>query len=123
MTETNGSTAMITRTERGLTIVGTRITVYDVMGYLKSDWPVHLIQNWLGLTERQMQAVLAYIASHKAEVEADYTLLLQQSQEIRSYWEEQSQEKLIKIAHLPPPPGKEELWRKIQAKKAELGMA
>ena len=114
---------MITRTERGLTIAGTRITVYDVMGYLKADWPPQLIQNWLDLTEQQMQAVLAYIVAHKTEVESDYRLLLQQSREIKTYWEERNQEKLDRIAHLPAPPGKEELWRKIQTKKAELGMA
>lgn len=123
MTETNGSKIMIARTERGLTITGTRITVYDVMDYLKADWPTHLIQNWLGLTEQQMQAVLAYITAHKSEVEADYSLLLRQSQEIRAYWEERNREKLAQIAQLPAPPGKEELWRKIQKKKAELGMA
>ena len=39
MTTMNGSPAII-RTERGLTIKGTRITLYDVMEYLKADYPI-----------------------------------------------------------------------------------
>jgi len=34
----NGQSAII-RTERGLTIAGTRITLYDVMDYLKAQYP------------------------------------------------------------------------------------
>ena len=32
----------VVRTERGLSIAGTRITLYDVMDYLKADWPPKL---------------------------------------------------------------------------------
>ncbi len=38
----NGQSAII-RTERGLTIAGTRITLYDVMDYLKAQYPPKLI--------------------------------------------------------------------------------
>ena len=34
----------IIRTERGLTIAGTRITLYDVMDYLKAQYPPKLIR-------------------------------------------------------------------------------
>jgi uncharacterized protein (DUF433 family) len=49
---------MVVRTERGLSIAGTRITLYDVLNYLKADWPANLIQHWLNLTEAQMVGVL-----------------------------------------------------------------
>jgi hypothetical protein len=36
--EANGQTGII-RTERGLTIAGTRITLYDVMDYVTAQYP------------------------------------------------------------------------------------
>jgi uncharacterized protein (DUF433 family) len=44
----------ITRTERGLVIAGTRITLYDIMGYLKEDWPPKMIRDILGITDEQI---------------------------------------------------------------------
>ncbi len=36
----------IVRTERGLTISGTRITLYDLMDYIHAGYPVKLIRNY-----------------------------------------------------------------------------
>ena len=66
----------VIRTERGLSIAGTRITLYDVMDYLKADWPPGLIRQWLDLTEQQMADVMMYIEEHQAEVEAEYQQVL-----------------------------------------------
>ena len=40
----------ITRTERGLTIAGTRITLYDVMDYVTVQYPPEFIHTMLSLT-------------------------------------------------------------------------
>ena len=122
MSVTNDVQPMVVRTERGLTIAGTRITLYDVMGSLKADWPPKLIRDWLDLTEAQMQGVMAYLEAHRDEVEAEYQLVLQQAEECRQYWEERKRERLAQIAALPPDPEKEWLRAKIKARKAELGM-
>lgn len=47
MTQSSNKQSAIIRTERGLTIAGTRITLYDVMDYLTSGWFPQLIQDWL----------------------------------------------------------------------------
>lgn len=111
----------VTRTERGLVVAGTRITLYEIMDYLKADWPPRLIQQWLNLSEEQMADVLIYIQEHAADVEVEYQHVLQQAQEIRAYWEERNQERFAQIAASPPKPGQEELYAKIQAHKAKLG--
>jgi len=49
MTLASGGQATIIRTERGLTISGTRITLYDVMDYRKAHYPSKLIREKLGL--------------------------------------------------------------------------
>lgn len=112
----------IVTTGRGLTIAGTRITLYDIMGYLKEDWPPKLIQQWLNLTDEQIADAIAYIAAHRDEVEADYQLVLEQAEARRAYWEEQNREILDQLRTLPPRPGCEEIIEKLRARKAELGM-
>jgi hypothetical protein len=49
---------MIVRTERGLSLVGTRITLYEIMDYLKAEWPPKLIQQWLDLSDPQIAGVM-----------------------------------------------------------------
>jgi hypothetical protein len=41
----------IVRTERGLTIAGTRITLYDVMDYVTAQYPPNYIQGLFDLTK------------------------------------------------------------------------
>lgn len=114
--------AGIIRTGRGLTIAGTRITLYDVLDYVKADWPSTLIQQWLNLTDVQIGDALAYIATHRDEVEAEYQLVIEQAETARAYWEERNQERLAQLRALPPRPGKEEVIEKLRARKAELGL-
>ena len=45
-----------------------------------------------------------------------------QAQEIRTYWEERNRERFAYVATLPPKPGMEALYAKLQVRKAELGM-
>jgi uncharacterized protein (DUF433 family) len=39
MTENPNTQAIIVKTSRGLSIAGTRITLYQVMDYVKAGWP------------------------------------------------------------------------------------
>ncbi len=112
--------AAIIRTERGLTIAGTRITLYDVMDYLKAQYPQQLISEKLGLNNDQIRSGLAYIETHYVEFEAEYQECLQTAKEIRQYWEERNRERFAKIAAMPPKPGQEALRAKLQAWKARI---
>lgn len=114
------SPTSVIRTERGLSIAGTRITLYDVMDYLKAEWPPSLIRQWLDLSEQQMADVMLYIEEHRAEVEAEYQQVLAYAAEVRRYWDERNRDRFARIASSPPPPGKEAIWAKIQDKKALL---
>lgn len=114
------SQTSVIRTERGLSIAGARITLYDVMDYLEADWPPSLIRQWLDLTEQQMADVMLYIEEHRAEVEAEYQQVLAYATEVRQYWDERNRDRFARIAVSPPPPGKEAIWAKIQARKGQL---
>jgi uncharacterized protein (DUF433 family) len=110
----------IIRTERGLTIAGTRITIYDVMDYLKAQYPSKLIREKLGLHNGQIQSALAYIETHRTEVEAEYQECLKTAAEIRQYWEGRNRERFAKIAAMPPKLGQETLRAKLQEWKARI---
>jgi uncharacterized protein (DUF433 family) len=103
-----------------LTIAGTRITLYDVMDYLKAQYPPKLIREKLGLNDRQIDSALAYIETHCTEVEAEYQECLQTATEIRQYWEERNRERFAKIAAIPPKPGQETIRAKLQEWKARI---
>ncbi len=122
MASISNGKAVIIRTERGLTIAGTRITLYDVMDYLTSGGSPKLIRDWLPLTEEQLEAALTYIELHRSEVEAEYQTVLQTAQEIQEYWEDKNRERLARIADLTPRPGQEEIHAKLQAWKTKLGL-
>lgn len=120
MTLTSNEQAAIVRTERGLTIAGTRITIYDVMDYVTEHYPSKFIRAMLSLTEEQVAAALSYIDAHRAEVEAEYNLVVKEAEELRQYYEEQNRERIARIAAKPPKPGTEAIRAKLKAEKAKL---
>jgi uncharacterized protein (DUF433 family) len=118
MTAGSNRQPAIIRTERGLTIAGTRITLYDVMDYVTAHYPPKFIRSLFDLTQEQINVALSYIETHRAEVEAEYEQVLKEAEELRQYYEEQNRERTAQIATLPPPPGLEAAWEKLQAVKA-----
>jgi len=67
-----------------------------------------------------MADVMMYIEEHRPEVEAEYQQVLAYAAEVRRYWEERNRDRVARIAASPPPPGKEAIWAKLEARKAQL---
>src|SRR5437868_13035091 len=110
----------VVRTQRGLTISGTRITLYDVMDYLTAGWPAELIRDRLNLSAEQIADVLAYIQEHRVEVDAEYQDVLRAAAENRQYWEERNRERFERIEASPPAAGQENIREKLKAWKDRL---
>ncbi|HEX6797859.1 MAG TPA: DUF433 domain-containing protein [Ktedonobacterales bacterium] len=109
------TTPQVIRTERGLSITGTRITLYDIMDYLTANWPIDEIRAILpALSDEQFRVALDYIETHRPEVEAEYQQVLIQAEENRRYWEERNRERLARIESKPPSP-------EVLALRARLG--
>ena len=123
MTDHTNTLPNVIRTDRGLSVAGTRITLYSIMDCIKDNWPTHLIRDRFNLTDTQISDVMTYIQTHRAEVEAEYALVLKQAEQHRQYWEQRNKEKLEQIRKKGPPKGKEDLWAKIQAKKKQLELS
>jgi uncharacterized protein (DUF433 family) len=118
MTPASNEEISIIRTERGLTIAGTRITLYDVMDYLKAQYPSKFIRDAFNLTDEQIHAALSYIEVHQTAVEAEYQEILKTAEEIRQYWEQRNRERFARIAAASPRPGYEAVRAKLQERKA-----
>ncbi|MDZ8263190.1 DUF433 domain-containing protein [Nostoc sp. ChiQUE01b] len=119
MTLASNGQAAIIRTERGLTIAGTRITLYDVMDYVTEQYPPKFIRGLFDLTEEQINAALAYIETNRADVEAEYQIVLKSAEELQQYYEEKNRDLIARIALKPPKPGTEAAWEKLQAARAK----
>jgi uncharacterized protein (DUF433 family) len=115
------SQTTVVRTERGLTISGTRITLYDVMDYVTAGWPAHVIRDRLQLTDPQISDAMAYIEARRAEVEREYRAVLETAEENRRYWQERNQERFARTASSPAKPGEADVRAKLQAWKAKQG--
>jgi uncharacterized protein (DUF433 family) len=118
MTLAPNRTTAIDRTERGLVIAGTRITLYDVMDYLKADYPARFIRDAFDLTDGQIEAAIAYITDNQAEFEFEYESILQGAEETRQYWEELNRDRLAQVAATPGP-GYEAARIKLLERKAK----
>ena len=119
MDKTTTTQNIVVRTSHGLTIAGTRITLYTIMDHLKAEWPSHLIRDWFNLTDQQMQGVLDYVEAHQKEVEAEYRQVLKEAKETERHWREYNREHLAKVAAMPPKPGQEEIRAKLEYRKAK----
>ncbi len=112
----------VVRTSRGLSIAGTRITLYSLMDYIKAGKSAETIRDDFRLTIKQTADALDYIEKHRAEVETEYEQVLKEAEEEQQYWEERNRERFAQIAALPPKPGQEEIRAKLQATKTKLGL-
>ncbi len=108
----------IIRTERGLTISGTRITLYDVMDYVKSQYPAKFIQSLFELTDEQINAALSYIEINRDAVEAEYAQVVRETEELQVYYANQNRDRLISTA-ANVKIGNEAAWKKLQKMRSQ----
>jgi uncharacterized protein (DUF433 family) len=94
----------IARTERGLVVAGTRLTLYTIMDFIKEEWARKLLRDHFELTNEQIDHVLTYIDANREGFEAEYQEVLRQAEELRLYYEERNREILARVASLPPKP-------------------
>ncbi|MEM8639178.1 MAG: DUF433 domain-containing protein [Cyanobacteria bacterium P01_G01_bin.54] len=116
MTLATHKPAQIIRTERGLTISGTRISLYAVMDLLKGGRSHPEIRQHFHLSKEQLQAALEYLQAHS--VEAEYQEVVEQCERIRQDWQARNQERVARIAAKQRTPEQAKLWQKLQAQKS-----
>jgi len=113
------SPAVIRRPDMGLAIAGTRITLYTIIEYLDEGWSQQEVGDWLNLTAEQIQAALDYIDDHRAEVESEYSEVIQEADERRRFWEAQLQEHLSRKPRTTSSPERAALYTKLAEQRAQ----
>jgi uncharacterized protein (DUF433 family) len=112
----------VNRTERGLVVRGTRITLYALWEDVQAGDDSETIRQFYSLKSEQVAGVLTFIRSNQAAFDVEYQFVLQAAEDVRRYHEERNRERFAEIAALPPPPGKEQQYAELQERKRRLGM-
>ncbi len=102
------------RTEEGLTIKGTRLTLYSLLDEMKDDNSLKNVRDIYELTDEEMLDILDYIHLHRREVEEGYQKALLMAEERRKYWEERNREHFAKTYEQ-----REAVLKKIREWKAQ----
>jgi len=111
MVKTNGNIRpTVIRTQRGLSVSGTRITLYQIMACLKANLSSELIRDRFKLSIQQINDVLKYINQNRDEVETEYQKILEQAETNRQYWENRNRNYLMLKNILPQLPHNR--WKK-----------
>lgn len=104
MAATDTTFPSVVRTERGLTVGGTRLTLYLLEDHFRAGWPNELVQEWFRLTDQEIADVVGYMAAHRGEFDAEYEQVLQQAETTRKYWEERNRERFERLEKAPLTP-------------------
>lgn len=112
----------VIRTERGLSVRGTRITLYQIMDYMNAGWPRNLIRDRLNLSEEQIADIWTYMETHRPEVEAEYQEVLRQAEANQQYWELRQAERTTTSATVTADAREETLRAKLNAWKTRRGL-
>ena len=111
----------VVRTERGLTVKGTRLTLYQIMDYLRDDYSREMILEfhpWI--SERELDDILSYIQINREEFEVEYQRVLKRAEETERYWRERNRERESQFNPDALSPERRALWDKLQAWKEQL---
>ncbi len=72
------------------------------MDYVKRKYSREFIGTCSVFTDAQVNGALSYIDVHRAEMEVEYQIVLQEAEELRRYYKERNRELLARIAAKPP---------------------
>ena len=106
--------ALIVETPRGPSLAGTRITVYSVMDLIKANRSKRFIEQMMLLTPEQVDAIFAYVETHREAVEAAYARILEREALARA-----ESERIIRERSSFPPDMPWEEKRKLMIQRLE----
>lgn len=86
----------VIRTGTGLTVNGTRLTLYLIRDSLNGDTSLRNVRDIYGLTDEEMLDVLDYIQLNKNEFDKEYQEIVKANAEQRRYWEEKNRDLMEK---------------------------
>jgi uncharacterized protein (DUF433 family) len=107
-------TGTIVRTDRGLTIAGTRITLYDVMDHYVANYPTRFIGFLFDLPEATIQMAIEYINENRSDVDIEYQQVLQDAKQLEQSYRDRQPDLVAQTLSKPPKLGMESAWEKLR---------
>ncbi|MDO9302444.1 MAG: hypothetical protein Q7T89_13745 [Anaerolineales bacterium] len=86
----------VIRTGKGLTVNGTRLTLYLIRDSLNGNTSLKNVRDTYQLTDEEMLDILDYIQLNKEAFEKEYQEIVKTDEENRRYWEEKNQDLMEK---------------------------
>jgi uncharacterized protein (DUF433 family) len=120
--QANGN-ATVVRTNRGLTVGGTRLTIYSLIDHFKAGHSDELVRQWYRLTPEELADIHRYIDEHRDEVEAEYQEVLRRADENRRNWEERNRERFEQLKNTPLTPEQSARRAKLEELRQRRGRA
>jgi len=115
----NTMNAVVVRTERGLTVRGTRLTLYLLMDCIHAGWSAAEIKECYSLTDDEYAEILAYIDNHQPEFELEYQEVVKRAVELQAYWEVRNLEQRKQRKKAPPAGDTQLLYARLREQQAE----
>lgn len=78
----------VLRVSRGLTVHGTRLTLYFIRDHMKAGNSLKNIRDIFELTDEEMLDILDYFHLNKEEFEKEYREVVKAGEDERRYWED-----------------------------------
>lgn len=113
--------SVVVRTERGLTVHGTRLTLYQLMDCIIAGWTDEEIKEWYALSDDEYEEITAYINTHQPEFESEYRAVVQRAAEAQVYWEHRNWEHRLQRTRMPLAVEKEALYAKLREQQLAHG--
>jgi len=126
--ETPIAPGIVRRSDRGLCVAGTKISLFSIMDYIKAGKQEDLLI-YVGLSEEQLNQALAYIEEHREEFEVNYAEYVRKADEMERYYRERERQRRAELEakglwpplHPPSnlPPHLIPAWERLQALRRE----
>jgi uncharacterized protein (DUF433 family) len=122
MTATLVAPGIERRSDRGLVIAGSRLTLYEIMDLVKKSWSSEQILDFYPLTVGQLQDAYNYFAAHGEVFEAEYQQVVRESEELEQYYRAKQEELMRAAANRPRTPEEAALRARFEEEKAKKGI-
>jgi uncharacterized protein (DUF433 family) len=118
--ETPIAPGIVRRSDRGLCIAGTKVSLFSIMDSIKAGATNDLLR-YGGLSQEQLDQALAYIEANRAEFEAAYEDYVQAAAEMEQHYREQERQRRAELdakgLWKEPAPDLLPAWERLQALK------
>jgi len=95
------STNPVSRTERGLVVTGTRITLYEILDYRVAGWTLDRMADQLSLEKGVLTETLAWMDENRDLAARESEEVNARSRENRAYWEQRNSDRLASLSAGP----------------------